>query len=38
MVMLGTDRGFMANFAKAEVGRLTGWTPMTPGGPATGGY
>jgi hypothetical protein len=24
---------------KAEVGRLTGWTPLTPGsGPNTGGY
>jgi 4-hydroxy-2-oxoheptanedioate aldolase len=38
MVMLGTDRGFMASFAKAEVGKLTGWTPMAPVGPTTGGY
>ena len=39
MVMLGADRGFMASFAKAEIGKLTGWTPLTPGaGPGTGGY
>jgi 4-hydroxy-2-oxoheptanedioate aldolase len=28
MVMLGTDRGGMSNYFKAEVGRLTGWTPL----------
>ncbi|HEX2827731.1 MAG TPA: aldolase/citrate lyase family protein [Burkholderiales bacterium] len=39
MVMLGTDRAAMVNFMKAEVGRLTGWTPMKPvGGPDRGGY
>ena len=39
MVMLGADRAAMVNFMKAEIGRLTGWTPMTPGGGAnTGGY
>ena len=38
MVMLGTDRGFMSSFAKAEVGKLTGWTPLTPGASTTGGY
>jgi 4-hydroxy-2-oxoheptanedioate aldolase len=39
MVMLGTDRGFMANFVKAEIGRLTGWTPMGPSAtPGAGGY
>ncbi|MGZ5090275.1 MAG: HpcH/HpaI aldolase family protein [Burkholderiales bacterium] len=39
MVMLGTDRAAMSNYMKAEIGRLTGWTPLTaPGGPNTGGY
>ena len=39
MVMLGTDRAAMSSFMKAEVGRLTGWTPMKPvGGPDKGGY
>jgi 4-hydroxy-2-oxoheptanedioate aldolase len=39
MVMLGTDRVAMSNFMKAEVGKLTGWKPMTPAAPAaTGGY
>ena len=39
MVMLGTDRGGMSNYFKAEVGRLTGWTPLTPvGAPDKGGY
>ena len=39
MVMLGTDRGFMANFAKAEIGKLTGWTPANPVATSgTGGY
>jgi 4-hydroxy-2-oxoheptanedioate aldolase len=39
MVMLGTDRAAMANYMKAEVGRLTGWTPMAPvSAPGTGGY
>ena len=30
MVMLGADRAAMANFMKAEIGRLTGWTPLGP--------
>ena len=39
MVMLGTDRAAMVSFMKAEVGRLTGWTPMNPvGAPDKGGY
>jgi 4-hydroxy-2-oxoheptanedioate aldolase len=39
MVMLGTDRGAMSNYMKAEIGRLKGWTPLTPGaGPGIGGY
>ena len=39
MVMLGADRVAMLNYMKAEVGRLTGWTPMIPGGgPNTTGY
>jgi 4-hydroxy-2-oxoheptanedioate aldolase len=39
MVMLGTDRSAMSNYMKAEIARLTGWTPLTPGsGPNTGGY
>jgi 4-hydroxy-2-oxoheptanedioate aldolase len=39
MVMLGTDRGGMASFFRAEVGRLTGWTPLNPVGAADkGGY
>ena len=39
MVMLAPDRLAMSNYMKAEIGRLTGWTPLTPGGgPNTGGY
>jgi 2-keto-3-deoxy-L-rhamnonate aldolase RhmA len=39
MVMLGTDRSAMSNYMKAEVGRLTGWTPLAVNsGPNTGGY
>ena len=39
MVMLGTDRVAMSNYMKAEVGRLTGWTPLVPvGAPDKGGY
>jgi 4-hydroxy-2-oxoheptanedioate aldolase len=39
MVMLGTDRAGMASFMKAEIGRLTGWTPMNPvAAPDKGGY
>jgi 4-hydroxy-2-oxoheptanedioate aldolase len=39
MVMLGTDRSAMSNYMKAEIGRLTGWTPLTPDtGANTGGY
>ena len=39
MVMLGTDRSGMANFFKAEIGRLTGWTPANPvAAPDKGGY
>ena len=39
MVMLVSDRGAMTSFVKAEVGRLTGWTPATPtAGQGTGGY
>jgi hypothetical protein len=39
MVMLGTDRAAMANFMKAEVGRLTGWSPVAPvTAPNPGGY
>lgn len=39
MVMLGADRVVMANAMKAEVGRLTGWTPMNPvGAPDKSGY
>ena len=39
MVMLGTDRAAMSNYMKAEIGRLTGWTPLAPGsGLNTGGY
>ncbi len=39
MVMLGTDRAFMSNFAKAEIGKLTGWTPANPvAAPSAGGY
>ncbi|HEY5638266.1 MAG TPA: aldolase/citrate lyase family protein [Burkholderiales bacterium] len=30
MVMLVPDRLAMANYVKAEVGRLTGWTPLKP--------
>jgi 4-hydroxy-2-oxoheptanedioate aldolase len=39
MVMLVSDRVGMAAFVKAEVGRLTGWTPLTPASaPNAGGY
>jgi hypothetical protein len=39
MVMLGTDRSAMSNYMKAEVGRLTGWTPLpVNAGSSTGGY
>lgn len=39
MVMLGTDRAAMTSFMKAEVGRLTGWSPMSPvGAPDKGVY
>ena len=39
MVMLCTDRSAMSNYMKAEVGRLTGWTPLNPvGAPDKGGY
>jgi len=31
MVMLVPDRLAMSNYVKAEVGRLTGWTPLVPG-------
>ena len=30
MVMLVGDRMAMSNYVKAEVGRLTGWTPLKP--------
>ncbi|MEO8203170.1 MAG: aldolase/citrate lyase family protein [Betaproteobacteria bacterium] len=30
MVMLTADRLAMSNFVKAEVGKLTGWTPLVP--------
>ena len=30
MVMLVADRIAMSNYVKAEIGRLTGWTPMVP--------
>ena len=32
MVMLVADRAAMSNYVKAEVGRLTGWTPLAPVG------
>jgi 4-hydroxy-2-oxoheptanedioate aldolase len=39
MVMLGADRVAMSNYMKAEVGRLTGWTPLNPvGTPDKSGY
>jgi 4-hydroxy-2-oxoheptanedioate aldolase len=39
MVMLVSDRGAMTSFVKAEIGRLTGWTPATPtAGQGSGGY
>jgi 4-hydroxy-2-oxoheptanedioate aldolase len=39
MVMLVPDRNAMMNFVKAEIGRLTGWSPMTPVAPkSAGGY
>jgi hypothetical protein len=28
--MLVADRAAMSNYVKAEVGRLTGWTPPAP--------
>jgi len=30
MVMLTADRVAMSNYVKAEVGKLTGWTPLVP--------
>ena len=30
MVMLTADRIAMSNWVKAEVGKLTGWTPLVP--------
>ena len=30
MVMLTADRLAITNYVKAEVGRLTGWTPLAP--------
>ncbi len=30
MVMLTSDRIAITNYVKAEVGRLTGWTPLDP--------
>jgi len=39
MVMMVPDRVAMSNYTKAEVGRLTGWTPLVPvGAPDKGGY
>ena len=39
MVMLVPDRLAMMNYVKAEVGRLTGWTPLVPTQPpGKGGY
>lgn len=39
MVMLTTDRAAMASNVKADVAKLTGWTPMKPVAPASkGGY
>jgi hypothetical protein len=39
MVMLVPDRNAMMNYVKAEVGKLTGWSPMTPVAPkSAGGY
>jgi 4-hydroxy-2-oxoheptanedioate aldolase len=39
MVMLTTDRGAMASNVKADVARLSGWTPMKPvAAPGKGGY
>jgi 4-hydroxy-2-oxoheptanedioate aldolase len=39
MVMLGADRAAMSSFMKAEIGRLTGWTPSAPAAPpSTSGY
>jgi len=32
MVMLVADRAAMSNYVKAEVGRLSGWTPLAPAG------
>lgn len=34
MVMLVPDRLAMSNYVKAEIGRLTGWTPLAPTGKA----
>ena len=30
MVMLVNERAAMFNYVKAEVGKLTGWTPLAP--------
>jgi 4-hydroxy-2-oxoheptanedioate aldolase len=30
MVMLVPDRLAISNYVKAEIGRLTGWTPLAP--------
>ena len=39
MVMLCPDRNAMMNYVKTEVGKLTGWSPMTPVAPQSqGGY
>ena len=39
MVMLGAGRVTMSNYMKAEVERLTGWTPLNPVGALDkGGY
>ena len=39
MVMLVPDRVAMSGYVKAEVGRLTGWTPLRPAAPPdAGGY
>ena len=34
MVMLVADRAAMSHHVKAEIGRLTGWAPLVPGGKA----
>jgi 4-hydroxy-2-oxoheptanedioate aldolase len=39
MVMLVPDRNAMMNYVKAEIGKLNGWSPMTPVAPqSAGGY